>query len=319
MRTSFNSLGLSACLLLWIVGTAAPVAQTTLDGGGFQNQFPDPVQYTQPAPETPGLKLTRITGVDFSGPILSGPTWVDGQVEIFTGSGLVRATWDGDFDTVTVAVDSGGTRPAEPESSWAMSPTGKYRVSPVDEWQLVAQKSCRGCASGWRRGWRLRVPGLAQAPPLITARRVYYGAADNRVYGVKRKNGHRVWATPLDGRVLRPLALWVAAGRPDDAAAAILAVPEPGKELIVLDALGGRVSQRYPLAAHSDKIVGAPLATPDGLIILARQGYTDQDAGLIVLKILELGPNSVPTAEIAATGYNRPTSDEAPPVEPASE
>ena len=154
----------------------------------------------------------------------------------------------------------------------------------------------------------------------MTAKRVYYGAADNRVYGVKRKNGHRLWVTAVDGRVLRPLALWV---DPDASTppgiAAILAVPEPGKEMIVLDAFSGSPVLHYRLADEGDKVVGDPLTTPEGYVILARQGYTEDDAGLIVLKLVHAPRNLDPGHESPPTSYNPPTSDQVVPVEPAAD
>ena len=306
------------CALAWFAAMANGVAgQTTSGGSAFQNQFPDPVQYQPPLPEAPELRLAMVTEIDLRGPLISGPRWVGNQVEIRTAWAVARAAWTA--ESIPVLVDAATTgAPVEEALAWAMSPDGIYRAKPVGDRSLLVQKACRGCNSGWRRRWRLRVPGLAPTLPIVTAKRVYYGSADNRVYGVKRKNGHRLWVTALDGRVLRPLALWVDPTASAPGIAAILAVPEPGREMVVLDAFSGSLLLRYRLAGEGDKVVGEPLTTPEGYVILARQGYSEDDAGLIVLKLVHPARESDPGSESPTTGYNLPASDDVVPVEPAA-
>ena len=317
MSTCPRSLLAFGCSLAWLAAAASGVlGQTTSSGEPFQNQFPDPIRYKPPVPEPPELRFEMVTEIDLVGPLVSGPRLVGDEVEVRTAAGLVRAAWTGAPVPIPVNASVPGAA-VEDASPWALSPDGTHRAGPVGD-RLLVQKSCRGCRSGWRRRWRLRVPGLAPTAPVVTTKRVYYGSADNRVYGVRRKNGHRIWATALDGRVLRPLALWVdpdASTRPG--IAAILAVPEPGGEMVVLDAFSGSPVLRYRLTSEGDELVGAPLTTPDGHVILARQGYTDDDAGLIVLKLLHPGGNSDAGSESAPTSYNPETSNEVAPVEPA--
>jgi hypothetical protein len=294
------------------------VGQSTSSGSGFQNQFPDPLRYTPPVPEPPELQFTAVSEIDLAGPLMSGPRLVGDQVELRTARGLVRVAWTGPPAPVVVEPGAGAAEPERP-LEWGMSPDGSHRAIPADG-RLVVQKACRGCTNGWRRRWRLRVPGLARATPLMTARRVYFGSADNRVYGVRRKNGHRLWATPLDGRVLRALALWIDPDAPaQPGVAAILAVPEPGAELVVLDVFSGSPVLRYRLAGDGDEVVGGPLSTHDGFVILARQGYTDEDAGLIVLKLAQTATDPAPETGSGPTSYNLSTSDEVAPGEPAAD
>lgn len=317
MRVPSSSLIALGCALAWLA-TPPGTGQTTSSGDAFQNQFPDPLAYQQPVPEPPELQFALVTEIDLSGPLVSGPRLVGDRVEVRTAAGLVRIAWAGAAVPVRVDPAVAGT-PREESSTWGMSPDGSHRAGPVDG-RLVVQRICDGCRNGWRRRWRLRVPGLALAPPLLTAKRVYFGSADNQVYGVRRKNGHRLWATALDGRVLRALALWV---DPDTTTmpgiAVVLAVPEPGAEMVVLDVYSGSPVLRYRLASEGDEVVGAPLTTPDGHVILARQGYSEADAGLIVLKLATVAPDPASEGESDPTSYNPPTSDEVAPGEPASD
>ena len=319
MLARFNPLLAPACAVVWLAAAALGIdGQTTASGEAFQNQFPDPLRYAAPVPEPPELSFALVTEIELPGPLVSGPRLKGGQVEILSAAGPLRLDWAGPPAPAVVAPATPAVAVEEP-SAWALSPDGKHRAGPVRD-RLLVQKVCRGCSSGWRRRWRLRVPGLAPTSPVMTARRVYYGSADNQVYGVRRKNGHRIWATPLEGRVLRTLALWVDPDSPPQpGVAAILAIPEPGREMVVLDAFSGTLVLRYRLAGEDDKLVGAPLTTPDGHVILARQGYTEEDAGLIVLKLAHSGPKADSGADSAATSYNPPTSKEVAPGEPASD
>ncbi len=52
-------------------------------------------------------------------------------------------------------------------------------------------------------------------------------------------------------------------------------------------------------------------------MILARQGYTDDDAGLIVLKLVHLAEKPPPGEPSATSSYNPPASNEDAPVVPA--
>ncbi len=307
-----NRLHVTSVVLACTLLTIPAAAQTTSSGAGFQNQFPDPLTYKPPLPEPPELQFTAVSEIKIAGPLISGPVEVEGSVYVGTVAGVYEVDRAGAEPTAILTTAT----PPETASDWGVSPDRSHRARPQDG-RLIVQKACKGCRSGWRRRWRLRVPGLAPVPPLMTARRVYFGAADNRVYGVRRKNGHRLWATALDGRMLRELALWVGPDSGHDPpVAAILAVPEPGAELVVLDVYGGTVILRYRLASEGDVIVGSPVATGDGHVILARQGYTEQDAAVIVLKMVHV---ATPAEEIPATSYNPGASNEVTPGTPVAD
>jgi hypothetical protein len=89
--------------------------------------------------------------------------------------------------------------------------------------------------------------------------------------------------------------------------------------MVVLDVYSGNPMLRYRLASEGEQIVGSPVTTPDGHVILARQGYAAGDAGIIVLKLVQADPDPAPGAESVPPSYNPSTSDEAAPGEPASD
>jgi len=299
-------------LTFWAAALTLPaVAQTNPGASAFQNQFPDPLNYRPPVPEPPEMHIVSVAQIELPGPLLSGPRLVNGMIEVHTAAGLVRTPW---AEGAVPTLDADAGQPAAPAPpDWGISADGTHRSRPLDPQILMLQKTCASCPTGWRRRWRLRVAGLAQVPPVVTDRRVYYGSADNQVYGVRRKNGHRAWVTPLEGRILRPLSLWV---DDDSPIAALLVIPEPGVELVVLDAAGGRPAFVYKLQVDDEHFVGPAVSTPDGRIVLARQGYAPSDAGLVVLEIGFRPSGAGEPVEIPASGYNLPTPDEPLPARP---
>ena len=81
---------------------------------------------------------------------------------------------------------------------------------------------------------------------------------------------------------------------------AALLFAEKGARVAVvdLDPVSGAEVASYSLTEAGSKLVGAPLATPDGRIVAATQKYAPEEASLVVLRL-----DPVP-----------PSSDENPPV-----
>jgi hypothetical protein len=153
----------------------------------------------------------------------------------------------------------------------------------------------------------------------VTARRVFFGALDNRVYSVKRKNGHRVWAADVGGRVSGALVLWSArpAGEDDPrpgapGPAAILVVPDRRNRILALDPLSGTEVASFTLPDPESRLVGVPVKTPDGRIVAATQKYAPTDASLLVLQLDPVVPAPDETAPVP---YNEPLA--APAAAPA--
>ena len=139
---------------------------------------------------------------------------------------------------------------------------------------------------------------------------------DNRVYSVKKRNGHRMWATDVGGRVSGVLVLWSAASGAESATdaphpAAILVVPDRGRRLLALDPQSGTEVASFDLPDPASKWVGAPLRTPDGKILAAAQKYAPADASLLVLQLAPIAPTP---DENPPVPYNDSTVSGPPPA-----
>lgn len=247
---------------------------------------------SRPAPRAPQVQLRLVTEIPLPGPLPgAAPRFVDGLIEIPVAGGVVvTAAEPGAVPKTTAAP---GPRSTEsPVVEAAEAPDGRARYRAVPGGVMLAERRCRHCAAGWRRRWKLRVPGNIVAVPLVHGRRLYFGALDNRVYCLNRRNGHQLWAADAGARLGRPLALW-AGERP-----LVLVIPDDGSQLLAFDAeLGQRVA-RVELEAGAGRFVGTPLALPDGRIVVAHQKYEAAEAALRVYGVE--APRAVDARSISA-------------------
>jgi len=262
-------------------------------------------------PVTPRLSFIVLNDIPLPGPLPEGgPRLLDDRVRIPVAGGVVVTAWSEDAEPELLEEASEEEPPADSASpEWALDPMGKYRAGIQPGGRLITQKRCGGfLCRGWKRAWRLRVPGVTSVPPLITENRVYFGAKDNLVYSLRKKNGHRVWSADLGQRVSTRLILWDGEVvtplelADDDPEApqrfrAILVRPDRGAELIALDARNGSVAATFQLEADGGKLKGLPLSTPDGRILLAREKYNATEASLLVLALSRSAPPPEPGDE----------------------
>ena len=225
----------------------------------------------------PKLIFSLLAEIPLPGPLPGdGPRLRGDLIEIGVAGGTVVTRPVP--DATPQLIDSAFGR--DPTVSWVTDERQRTRFRSVPGGALEAQKSCRRCKTGWKRSWRLRVPGNTLVPPLVADRRVYIGALDNRVYSLKARNGHRVWTVDIGGRISTPLMLWrgeIPQPTPQDPLATreltlILAVPASGSEMVALEGQGGRQVASMRLPEGGGKLVSGPLATPDGTVVVARQG-----------------------------------------------
>lgn len=183
------------------------------------------------------------------------------------------------------------------EETWVENDRGRLRFRAESSGLVRAERRCKRCSRGWKKKWKLRAPGVSPVPPLVVGKRVCFGSNANSVYCVKTRNGHRLWAAAVDGRVSQRLVHWDAApeapeSRPAgwqrrEAAGALLAVLEQGSELVALSAHDGLEIASMKLASGEGKIVSVPVTTGDGRVVTARQGYAEADAALAVYRLVE--------------------------------
>jgi len=221
------------------------------------------------------------------------------EIEVAGGTAVTEPIAGATARLITgTATNVGSEERAAPQ--WAEEASGRFRYRSIPGGKIESQRRCKRCKSGWKRRWKLRVPGNTPATPLVADDRVYFGALDNRVYCVKARNGHRVWVADIGARVTLPLIRWEGE-RPTDADSnpetteessetlrLILAVPSAGDRMVALDARSGQPVATIRLPDGEGTLVSSPLATPDGKIVLARQKYAASEASLMVYRLREI-------------------------------
>lgn len=288
--------GLSIALLLCSLPATVARAQSAIGMEKYETSYLEPPTDAARGAAAPKMIFSLTAEIPLPGPLPEyGPRLVEERVRIPVAGGLAESGWAADSEVRVSPVEGIEKDPRDARSLlWALAPNGKARYALTEDGILLAQKRCKSCAVGWRQRWRLRVAGVGLAPPLVTDKRIFYGALDNRVYGLKRRNGHRVWAADLDGRVSRSLRLWqppAGEAGPDGEAeetppSLILVVPDDGSGIVALDARSGAKVASYDLPDDGGELIGVPVVTPDGGIVVARQKYTPTDASLMVFNLV---------------------------------
>jgi len=283
------------CAVLLLLAAALPAQAQTTSLSPFDQEFirsfPE-----DPGEASPNLAFTLIHEIELPGPLPGGSPWLrQGDVAIPVSGALALTDWHSEA-LPRLDADLLGIVPQEPVGSeWIEFDGGKRRYRALPEGRIVAEKRCRRCKRGWRKNWKLRVAGSTVSPPLVTPARVYFAALDNRLYCVKRKNGHRVWIADVESRVSRPLVRWqvfggVPGGRDRPELELILVVPDDRPEVQAWHAASGIKVATFPLGENGGRVVGVPLATPDGKLVVARQRYAPGDASLLVLELASPDP-----------------------------
>lgn len=242
---------------------------------------------TRPAPAPGRIPLPpldwRIDGeLALPGPLEQGPRRSDSRLCLGSASGPISVT----LDPPAFEVEASCAAPPQPPAAerWSLSAEGDYRARIDERGRVELQRACSRCRKGWKTRWKLRLPATAEMPPVVGAERVFVGTLDNRVYALRRSNGHRDWQADVEARVRRPLAL---------VDGSLLVVPGNGERLLMLAAPDG--SQRYSWSAPAaTTIVGAPALLPDGRLAVALQGYAAESARLALFAPVSPGEDSAP-------------------------
>ena len=298
-------------LPVMLLAVCPALAQTYQDEPFGESAFPES---TRPAPaiELPQLTFQLLTEIPLPGPLPGGSPRVvaENRVQIaVAGSLAVTAVEPGATPELMPWNGAPPHLQMEAPSAWVVSPNGRRRFRTLPQGLVIAHKCCSVFRDDWYRVWKLRVAGGTVAPPLVLDRRVFVGALDNQIYALKARNGHRLWSVDVGQRISNQLALW--SGRApvvsekgkvhDDDVQLVLAVLDSGSTLLALDAASGVKVASFELAPADGRLVGAPAATPDGSVVVARQKYLESEAGLMVLKLAPLELPRPADADVAST------------------
>lgn len=300
------------CLLL---ACLPAYSQSSFTSGNLETQFLEPAVDGQGDDSPVALRFVELRQIELPGPLTERGLRLGEGADRFileVRGGWARAGWG---DRAEVEISDEAPQPFSSGDGWLYwGQKFRYRTD-SDGW-LVAQKSCRWCRKKYRRLWKLRVSGHSVAPPLVDERRIVYASMDNQIYGIRRRNGHRLWVADIGERVSRPLMaapLHIPGQNPENGPIVILVVPDDGQRILALDALNGTVASTFTLSNPDDRLVGSPIVTPEGLLLVARQGYDPRSASVIVLALAPPEPaksdsrpvidyNAAPDSEAASPG-----------------
>jgi len=237
----------------------------------------------------PSLNFERLGEIALPGPLTGRTAWIaDGLVAVPVEGGVARVA----PDSGATPVMTEGSEP--PAAEWIVSPNGKRRYRTTQEGLVEAERRSRA-RRGWSRSWRIVAPNSILSPPVLVGLRLCYAGLDDRVTCVRASNGHRLWAVDLGDRLSRALAIWSAEGSGGTAGEIVLAVPDDGASVIALDAYDGRRVATYELLSHHH-FASPALVVAGDRIAIARKGYDDREAALVLLRLTPPAPTGTPSA-----------------------
>lgn len=291
-----------AAVLLAFAGSAA-FAQAGSRAG--RDDLFRPFQPPRRGPAPPPVALEVDRRVPLPAPVVGGRIAVgrDGRLLLLLLDGWIAMNpW---ADVAPERLDDlpeGATLP-DPTAWTEGGKRGRLRFRVDPDGVLRAERRCfLGGGDGFRGKWRLRLPGHPAGPPRAAGKSLYVGATDGRVYGLRARNGHRLWTRDLGSRVTRPLTLW-AGDLPvrdrrreivDAPFRLIVAVPDDGRTLHVLDPHDGSDVGTWHPAGDEDRLVTGAVALSDGRIAVVRQGYRAGDVELLLLRVTAKARESLP-------------------------
>lgn len=243
----------------------------------------------------PSLVFERLGEISLPGPLAPRSAWIaDDLVLIPVADGVVRVAPE---DGATPLAVPGAVQPEG--SAWVVSPNGKRRYRTTAEGLVEAERRRRAGAR-WARSWRIVAPNSILAPPILFGPRLCYAGLDDCVTCVRASNGHRLWAVDLGDRLSRALTLWPPKVEHNGDGEFLLVVPDDGASVIALDAYDGRRVATYELPANHH-FASPALVASGGRIAIARKGYEDREAALVLLR-LKPPPPAAPPAPVPYNG-----------------
>jgi hypothetical protein len=230
------------------------------------------------------LVFERVGEVALPGPLTGRTAWLsEGRVVVPVEGGLVAVLPEIDATPTLI------TAPEPPAATeWVVSADGKRRFRTTPEGIVEGQKS-RHKGKSWHHAWKIVAPNSILSPPILLGPRLCYPGLDDRVTCVRASNGHRLWAVDLGDRLSGSLTCWPSCSGHSVDGMLLLAVPDDGASVIALDAYDGRRVAAYDLPSHH-RFASSPLVVSEGLIAIARKGYDDREASLVLLRLVPPPP-----------------------------
>jgi len=292
-------------VIAWLVAAAVPLLGLAQYGSTGQEVQPN--NYPPALPErhgpAPRYVFEPLGEIALPGPLGEAPAYVAGdEVAVPVASGVARVRPELDAEP---SVDASAV-PAPTE--WIVAPTGKrrYRTTPEG---IVEAQSWSKVRKRWVRRWKIVAPNSFLAPPVLVGPRLCYAGLDDLVTCVRATNGHRLWAVDVGDRISRPISRWPtlppdpkhATGERGVEGEILLVVPDDGASVIALDAYDGTRVAVFDLPAPR-RFASPALVVPGDRIALARKGYEDREAALVLLRLSPSKPK--PAAPVP---YNNPS------------
>jgi hypothetical protein len=281
---------------------------------GSTGQEVQPNNYPPALPERrgppPRFVFESLGEIALPGPLASSPAFLSGNlVAIPVASGIARVAPEPGAVPEVIAAE------AQSPPVWVEAPGGKRRFRATPEGIVEAQTWSR-TRKRWVHRWKIVAPNSFLAAPVLIGPRLCYAGLDDLVTCVRASNGHRLWADDLGDRISRPIARWP--GTPSEAelkrgehgieGEMLLVVPDDGASLIALDAYDGTRLAVFDLPPPR-RFASSAIVFAGDRIALARKGYEDKEAALVLLR---LNPAAKPKSG-AAVPYNDPSPKPAVP------
>ncbi len=292
-----NSTRWAAAALLAATATAAG-AQSTLGPSAFDDEVVPNYNPRRSGPPPPAIRLEIEREIVVPGPLAGTAPVVraDGSIAL-RGRDTEIAIPEGGTPTVTPRSPEAAVAAASADPWVYAAPGGRRRYRAFPDGRLVGERRCFLARDGWWRSWKIRVGAATPARPILFGRSLFFGAWDNRVYALRARNGHRLWATDVGDRVSLSLASWTGQVLPPGASEPrtvhlVLVVPDGSQGLLALDPFDGRRLTSLQPAQEAARFATAPGVTPDGRILVGVQGYAPGDARVVFVRVVPAQPPS---------------------------
>jgi hypothetical protein len=227
----------------------------------------------------PMLVFERLGEIPLPGPLGARSGFAsDGLVVVPVLGGWAKVAPETD---AIPSIDPSLDPPAPAE--WVVSSNGKRRYRTTPEGRVEAERLKRRRKT-WTSDWKIVAPNSILAPPILLGPRLCYAGLDDRVTCVRASNGHRLWTVDLGDRLSRALTVWPESGTPAADGEVLLVVPDDGATVIALDAYDGRRIAAFELPP-THHFASSALVVSGDRIAIARKGYEDREAALVLLRL----------------------------------